>query len=102
MKSPLIPIAAACALWLSAVVAAAQPAPPSSQPPRPTSLEQAVKQVQHTTHGHILAADSIPRGRNTVYRIKVLTPQGQVKVVQLHSPPRSTKSGKHDSDQGGH
>ncbi|MGH8165428.1 MAG: PepSY domain-containing protein [Rhodanobacteraceae bacterium] len=49
------------------------------------SLEQAVEQVQVQTHGRILAADTIPSGRNKLYRIKVLTPDGHVRVMQLHS-----------------
>jgi hypothetical protein len=81
-----------------------QPPPPAAAPaPHHLSLEQAVRQVQHQTHGHILAADSVARGHNKVYRIKVLTPKGAVKVMQLHSNPRPKSSaGPHDSGQGGH
>src|SRR5690348_15847727 len=78
-------------------------APAAPSPPHPSTLEQAVKQVQRQTHGHILAADTVPRGKANVYRIKVLTPQGQARVLQMHSNAR-TQSGpdKSDSDQGGH
>jgi len=64
--------------------------------------------VQGQTHGHILATDTVTRGKTNVYRIKVLTPQGQVRVVQMHSNARSQSdpgrsgSDKSDSDQGGH
>jgi hypothetical protein len=66
-------------------------------------LEQAVKQVQQQTRGHILAADTVSRGRTNVYRIKVLTPKGKVQVMQLHSNPQPQgRSNKTRSDQGGH
>jgi hypothetical protein len=115
MKYRFVPAAAASALCLCATLAFArpperqrptpppQPPPAQAQAPRHLSLEQAVKQVQHQTHGHILAADSVSRGHNKVYRIKVLTPKGAVKVMQLHSNPRPKPSaGPHDSGQGGH
>ena len=92
-------------LLLCATVAIARQPPPAppSPPPRPASLEQAVKQVQHQTRGHILAADTIQHGQGKVYRVKVLTPQGQVRVMQLRSKPRSqSMQDLSDSDQGGH
>lgn len=113
MKYRFVPAAAASALCLCATLAFARPPeqkrsspppqPPAAQAQHHLSLEQAVKQVQHQTHGHILAADSVARGHNKVYRIKVLTPKGAVKVMQLHSNPRPKSSaGPHDSGQGGH
>lgn len=106
MKSPLLAAAAVCALCAATAFARppAHPTPPPSTPRhvrRPLSLEQAVKQVQHQTHGHILAADSVARGRNQVYRIKVLKPNGQVKVVQLHSNQHERRAGP-PPDHGGH
>lgn len=104
MKFRVIPSVLASTLWLCAATAfARKPPPPSPSPPRPASLEQAVRQVQHQTRGHILAADTIQHGQAKVYRVKVLTPQGQVRVMQLHSKPRSqAKPDKPDSDRGGH
>lgn len=94
-------ILTACATGVSAAPPrSAAPAPP---PQHPASLEQAVRQVQHQTRGHILAADTVSRGQTNVYRIKVLTPQGKVQVMQLHSnPPAQGHSSKSKSDQGGH
>jgi hypothetical protein len=75
----------------------------SASVPHPATLEQAVRQVQHQTRGHILAADTVSRGQSNLYRIKVLTPQGKVQVMQLHSsPPAQGRSSKSKSDQGGH
>lgn len=106
MKFRVIPTLLAGALCLCAATASARKPPPpapSSSPTRPASLEQAVKQVQHQTRGHILAADTIQHGQSKVYRVKVLTPQGQVRVMQLRSKPRSqSRQDLSDSDQGGH
>ncbi|HVT36691.1 MAG TPA: hypothetical protein VHE37_13965 [Nevskiaceae bacterium] len=91
----------ACAIGASAAPPRSAAAPPP--PAHPASLEQAVRQVQHQTRGHILAADTVSRGQTNVYRIKVLTPQGKVQVMQLHSsPPERGHSSKSKSDQGGH
>jgi hypothetical protein len=104
MKHRIFPALLGCALLCSAALALARKPPAAPAPPgRPASLEQAVKQVQHATRGHILAADTVSRGKSNVYRIKVLTPQGQVRVVQMHSNPRARpRQGKPDSDRGGH
>lgn len=100
MKFRVIPSVLVGTLWLCAATAFARKSPP---PPHPASLEQAVKQVQHQTHGHILAADTIQHGQAKVYRVKVLTPQGQIRVMQLRSKPQSQAGrDKPDSDQGGH
>jgi hypothetical protein len=104
MKSRIFSMLLAGALMAGAVAASAKP-PRSAPPPasHPASLEQAVRQVQHQTRGHILAADTVSRGQTNVYRIKVLTPQGKVQVMQLHSsPPAQGRSSKSRSDQGGH
>ncbi len=90
-------------LLLAAPAWSAPPPNSAVHAERPQSLEQAVKQVQHQTRGHILAADTVSRGRTQVYRIKVLTPHGKVQVVQLHSSPQaSDHSNKPQADQGGH
>jgi hypothetical protein len=103
MKFRVIPTVLAGTLCLCAATAFARKPPPPPSPPRPASLEQAVKQVQHQTRGHILAADTIQHGQAKVYRVKVLTPQGQVRVMQLRSKPLSqNRPDKRDSDQGGH
>jgi hypothetical protein len=94
------------ALVCCAAAVAAPPAKPQSGRQQ-MSLEGAVQHVQQQTNGRILAADSIPNGRNKLYRIKVLTPDGHVRVMQLHSndTPSSHKSSSRDGkrdDSGGH
>jgi flagellar basal body L-ring protein FlgH len=84
------------ALVLGAAALAAPPSKSPSQSHQQMSLENAVQHVQQQTNGRILAADSIQNGRNKLYRIKVLTPDGHVRVMQLHSndTPSSSKPSK--------
>lgn len=60
------------------------------------SLEQAVAQVQAQTHGKVLRAGQRQFGDMIEYRIKVLTPDGHVRVVPVRTrkPPGSKKSSK--------
>lgn len=96
-------IVAACILACAGAAVARPPAAPATPPASPMSLEQAVRQVQHQTHGRILAADTISRGRANVYRIKVLTPQGKIRVMQLHSDSRSRSDpGASGAERGEH
>ncbi|HQU15860.1 MAG: hypothetical protein B7Z66_03175 [Chromatiales bacterium 21-64-14] len=45
------------------------------------SLGQAVSRVRRATGGRVLSAEVRERDGNAVYRIKILTPRGQVRVV---------------------
>lgn len=60
------------------------------------TLDQAVLKVQQDTGGKVLSAEQRGVGRRQEYRIKVLTPQGHVKVVVVSSEsgknPPSTQS----------
>ena len=47
------------------------------------SLEQAVAQVQRDTNGRILTAETVARNGQRVHRIKVLLPNGNVRVVHV-------------------
>jgi uncharacterized membrane protein YkoI len=49
------------------------------------TLEQAVTQVQQDTGGKVLSADPRRVGHHTEYRIKVLTPDGHVRVIVMNS-----------------
>ena len=101
-----MPVRFATALLILIPGAFALAAPPSKlQNGHPQmSLESAVQHVQQQTNGRILAADSIQNGRNKLYRIKVLTPDGHVRVMQLHSndtPDKTSRDKKRDGS-GGH
>ena len=47
------------------------------------TLQEAVAKVEHETHGKVLSAETKHNGRQTVYRIKVLTRDGQVRVIEV-------------------
>jgi hypothetical protein len=81
-------------MWLGLAVQ------PAANPPKPhkLTLEQAVQQVQRDTGGRVLSADSVRSGRSSKYRIKVLTEDGRVRVVEVDSDPN--KGAKADSGKG--
>lgn len=103
IRSVFTAAALSVVLLLSAGAACARGAPPAKRQNshEQMSLERAVQQVQQQTKGRILAADSIPNGRNKLYRIKVLTPDGHVRVMQLRSndgmPDKGRKRDRSDS-----
>lgn len=102
IRSALAAAVLSVALLLDAGAAAAREALPTNRQNshEQLSLERAVQQVQQQTNGRILAADSIPNGRNKLYRIKVLTPDGHVRVMQLRSNDGSPER-EHKKDGSG-
>nr|WP_240922605.1 hypothetical protein [Oleiagrimonas sp. C23AA] len=65
-----------------------------TKPHQRMTLEQAVAKVQSDTGGKVLAADTQRRGRTIEYRIKVLTPNGHVRVVPVRTEARWAKNDK--------
>lgn len=55
-----------------------------------SDLNRAVEQVQSQHGGKILSADRMRHRGQDVYRVKVLTPEGRVKTVQLPDPQATT------------
>ena len=49
------------------------------------SLDQAVKQVKKQTGGRILSAETTRRNGQRVHRIKVLLPDGTVRVMYINA-----------------
>jgi hypothetical protein len=47
------------------------------------SLEQAVAEVKRETNGRILTAETIKRNGHPLHRIKVLLPNGKVRVMHI-------------------
>ena len=47
------------------------------------TLQEAVSKIERETHGKVLSAETKHNGRQTVYRIKVLTRDGQVRVIEV-------------------
>lgn len=48
---------------------------------RMSSLQEAIEAVQRETGGRVLSADIVRAGPREIYRIKVLTPDGRVRVI---------------------
>lgn len=49
----------------------------------PLSMQEAIAKVQRETGGKVLSAESKTQSRKTIYRIKVLTRDGQVRIVEV-------------------
>ena len=47
------------------------------------SMQQAIEKAQRDTNGKVLSAEPVQVGKKKIYRIKVLTRDGQVRVVQV-------------------
>ena len=47
------------------------------------TMRDAIARVQHDTGGKVLSAETRTQGRKMIYRIKVLTRDGQVKIVEV-------------------
>ena len=47
------------------------------------TLKEAIEQVERETSGKVLSADTIRTRGTVVYRIKVLMPDGRVRVFQI-------------------
>lgn len=54
----------------------------ASKPKRDQSLPATVRRVERETGGEVISAEPVRRGGREVYNLKVLTPNGRVKVVQ--------------------
>jgi hypothetical protein len=50
---------------------------------REISVEEAVQRVQRETEGKVLAVQTLTIGQRKIYRIKVLTPDGRMRVMQV-------------------
>jgi uncharacterized membrane protein YkoI len=68
-------MASLCALALAFAAASAEA--------RELTAQEAVAKVQQETSGKVLSVQTLMQGKRKVYRIKVLTSDGQVRVVQV-------------------
>jgi uncharacterized membrane protein YkoI len=47
------------------------------------SLQEAIAKVERDTHGKVLSAETKRTGNRAIYRIKVLTRDGRVQVIEV-------------------
>jgi len=59
------------------------------------SLQDAVAKVERETQGKVLSAETRRSGERTVYRIKVLTRDGRVQVVEVPADEPERRGGGH-------
>ena len=76
MMPPMIrPVAVAVFACVAAFAAASADAA--------ASLQDAINKVERDTHAKVLSAETKHYGKHTIYRIKVLTRDGQVRVIEV-------------------
>ncbi len=49
----------------------------------PLTLQEAIAKVERETGAKVLSAETKHAARQTVYRIKILTREGQVKIIEV-------------------
>lgn len=47
------------------------------------TLQDAIAKVERETHGKVLSAETKHIGKRTIYRVKVLTRNGHVRVIEV-------------------
>jgi uncharacterized membrane protein YkoI len=47
------------------------------------SMQEAIAKVERDTHGKVLSAETKRSGNRAIYRIKVLTRDGRVQVIEV-------------------
>lgn len=47
------------------------------------TVQQAVEQVQRETDAKVLSVQTLRIGKRKIFRIKILTPSGQVRVLEI-------------------
>lgn len=71
----------ACLLFAAALASVAGAVEPV-RAATPT-LKEAIARVERETAGKVLSAETRHAGKQTIYRIKVLTRDGKVKIVEV-------------------
>ena len=51
------------------------------------SVQEAVEQVQRDTQAKVLSVQTLRSGKRKIYRIKILTNGGQVRVLEIKANP---------------
>jgi uncharacterized membrane protein YkoI len=77
MKFPYANLLFAATLALAAALA-----PDAASAATPT-LKEAIARVERETGGKVLSAETRHVGKQTIYRIKVITHDGKVKIVEV-------------------
>lgn len=68
--------------------------------PRPTELRDSVRRVEQETGGRVLRVEPVRRGGQETYRMKVLTPEGRVRVMQDNQREERRRGGRSEPPVG--
>lgn len=71
---------------------------PEEQADRGRQLRDSVRQVERDTGGEVLRAERVPQDGRSVNRIKVMTPEGRVRVYR--DDVRGSRMRNKDPDKG--
>ena len=82
MSFPRLPALLICLLLPPPCALAAADDSEGVVPPRQTELRDSVHRVERETGGRVLRVEPVRRGGQETYRMKVLTPEGRVRVMQ--------------------
>jgi hypothetical protein len=86
--------------FLASLLLAASLVPGPVAAQRATSLQDAVESVQRKTGGRVLSAETVRAGKDKLYRVKVLTPEGRVQVITVPAAGRR-EQGENDAYSAG-
>ncbi len=82
MPFPRLPTLLICLLLpVPKALVASDTADRAPEPP-PSELRDSVRRVERETGGRVLRVEPVRRGGQDTYRMKVLTPEGRVRVMQ--------------------
>lgn len=87
MRTVYLPALLACLLLPSAASANGR----GEEAAPPSELRESVRRVEQETGGRVLRVEPVRRGGQDTYRMKVLTPEGRVRVMQDENRPDSSR-----------
>ncbi len=79
------------AVLLAGPVAAKDRPPPERDDHEQRSLSESVRRVERNTGGRVVGAERIRGGQRDIDRVKVVTPEGRVRVIRHESEGRDER-----------
>lgn len=102
MPCPRLPSLLICLLLPTHCVLAAADDADRAPEPRPSELRDSVRRVEQETGGRVLRVEPVRRGGQDTYRMKVLTPEGRVRVMQDNHRDERRRGGGRSEPPGGY
>lgn len=102
MLCPRLPSLLICLLLPTHCVLASTDDADRAPAPRPSELRDSVRRVEQETGGRVLRVEPVRRGGQDTYRMKVLTPEGRVRVMQDNHRDERRRGGARSEPPGGY